>query len=209
MIQPMASPPEMPDPTELYAAASRGEPGAFDLLLERYLPVLHAFVRIRLGPELRRREASMDVVQSVCRQVFAAREVFDFRGEECFRAWLFSSALNKIREKHRFHQLDKRDLSREVHDIEPDGMQLLSSLVTPSQEAMGKETAAALAQALAALPEEHREVISLARIVGLPHRVIAEVMDRSEAAVRQLLGRALVRVTRELRARGVDLGRGT
>ncbi len=39
----------------------------------------------------------------------------------------------------------------------------------------------------------------------LPHAVIAEVMDRSEEAVRQLLARALLRLTHELRARGVDL----
>ena len=49
------------------------------------------------------------------------------------------------------------------------------------------------------------QVITLARIVCLPHRVIAEVMDRSEEAVRQLLARAVLRLTLELRTRGVEL----
>ena len=70
---------------------------------------------------------------------------------------------------------------------------------------MGKEAASALEASLDALSPEHREVITLARIVCLPHRVIAEVMDRSEEAVRQLLARAMLRLTVELRRRGVEL----
>jgi len=58
---------------------------------------------------------------------------------------------------------------------------------------------------MAALSEEHREVITLARLVKLPHRVIAEVLERNEAAARQLLARAMVRLVRELRQRGVDV----
>lgn len=204
----MTQPPETA-PEQLYAAAAAGDPAAFDRLLERYLPQLHAFVRARLGADVRQRETSMDVVQSVCRQLVAARDRFDFRGEERFRAWLFTSALNKIREKHRFHRLGLRDVAREAGG---DGMEVWSAvghLLTPSQEAMGNETAAALAAAMAALSEEHREVITLARIVQLPHRVIAELMDRNEPAVRQLLGRALVRLTKELQARGVDMGQPT
>jgi DNA-directed RNA polymerase specialized sigma24 family protein len=45
----------------------------------------------------------------------------------------------------------------------------------------------------------------MARIVGMPHAVIAEFTGRSEPAVRQLLARALVRLAEELRRRGVDL----
>ena len=41
------------------------------------------------------------------------------------------------------------------------------------------------------LPEDHREVISLSRIVGLPHKEVGEQMGRSEEATRQLLRRAL------------------
>ena len=167
-------------------------------LLARYLPQLHAYVHARLGPSMRARESSMDLVQSVCRELLATRSGFDWRGEELFRAWLFTSALNKIREKHRFHSSARRDPDRESCDAI-----LAQSLLTPSQDAVAAETARLLQQALDSLSEEHREVITLARIVGLPHRVIAEVTGRSEEAARQLLGRALVRLTKELRARGV------
>lgn len=193
-----------PEPEQLFAAAAAGDRVALGALLERYFPQLHTFVRLRLGPGLQARESSMDVVQSVCRQVLSARAVSDFRGEERFRAWLFTCALNKIREKHRFHGYAMRDLGREEHRSRPDDVTALAHLLTPSQEAVGNETAAALEAALAALSDEHREVITLARIVRLPHAVIAEVMGRSEEAVRQLLARALLRLGRELSARGVS-----
>ena len=70
--------------------------------------------------------------------------------------------------------------------------------------AIAAETARQVREALDELSEDHREVITLARIVGLPHRVIAEVMDRTEEATRQLLGRALVQFVLVLKRRGVD-----
>ncbi len=190
---------------ELFAQASSGDRVALDALLERYLPQLHAFVHARLGPGLRPRESSVDVVQSVCRQLLTTRDVFEFRGEERFRAWLFTAALNKIRQKHRLHHVDKRDQGREECAIDYAPFSALANLVTPSQEAVGNETATAVGASLGALSDEHREVITLARVVRLPHRMIAEVMGRSEDATRQLLGRALLRLAGELRARGIEV----
>jgi RNA polymerase sigma-70 factor (ECF subfamily) len=191
--------------SQLFADAAAGDRAALGGLLEAYLPQLHAFVNARLRAGLEPRESSMDVVQSVCRQVLGARPVSEFDGEEHFRAWLFTCALNKVREKARFHRLAKRDVAREAQRAEQDPLSSVAHLLTPSQEAVGKEAADALGASLAALSEEHREVITLARLAELPHAVIAEVMGRSEPAVRQLLARALVRLTHELRARGVQL----
>lgn len=190
---------------ELYERAKGGDAAALELLLEHYLPNLHAFVRLRLGAVVRARESSMDVVQSVCRELLAARPTFEFRGEDRFRAWLFTSALRKILEKQRFHRLAKRDLERELPSPSDDDDAVVANLLTPSMSAIGNETAQALVGALDALSAEHREVITLARVVRLPHRAIAEVMDRSEVAVRQLLSRAMLRLTLELRERGVEL----
>ncbi|MEO6596092.1 MAG: sigma-70 family RNA polymerase sigma factor [Planctomycetota bacterium] len=196
------------DTAKLFEDAAGGDPKALGALLQAYLPHLHAFVSTSLGPNLEPRESSMDVVQSVCRQILSARKVADLDGEDHFRAWLFKCALNKVRDKHRFHRVARRNIGREVPSPEQDAPSSFVHLMTPSQDAVGKETADALSAALAALPPEHSEVIRLARLNGLPHAVIAEVMDRSEPAVRQLLGRALFRLTQELRARGVVFERG-
>lgn len=189
----------------LFDDATRGDRDALDRLLQRYLPQLHAYVHVRLGAELRARESSLDVVQSVCRQLLEARSEFDFRGEERFRAWLFTAALNKVRDRHRELHAAKRDVARERELADAGSASVAFHLLTPSQAAIGNETAAAIGASLAALTEEHREVVTLARLVRLPHQVIAEVMGRSEAATRQLLARAMVRLSRELRERGVDV----
>ena len=185
-----------------FEQARTGDGAALEQLLAQYLPQLHAFVRVRLGP-LRARESSMDVVQSVCRELLDARTPFEFRGEERFRAWLFTAALNKLNDKRSFHGQQRRDVRREDPHAD-EASRLVASLLTPSVDAIGKETAEALQAALAALSEEHREVVTMARIVGLPHRVIAEVLGRSEIAVRQLLVRALLRLAAELRHRGIE-----
>lgn len=193
-----------PTDADLYSNAQAGDAAALHQLIERYLPQLHAFVRLRLAPGLRARESSMDVVQSICGELLAHGSRFEFRGEERFRAWLFTAALNKIREKVRFHRYGKRDVAREEQRNDPDV--LAAGYLTPSRNAIGKETAAALEASLDALSEQHREVITMARVVKLPHSVIAEILGRSEGAARQLLARALVQLSQELRHRGVELG---
>ena len=140
---------------EQFAAARAGDQGAVERLIECYQPRLHAYIRLRLGDRVRAREATMDVVQSVCRELLAAAPGFEFRGEERFRDWLFTAALNKIRDKQRFHGRDKRDVARE-QEIDDVGMQQAASLLTPSVDAIGRETAEALAAALAELDEAHR-----------------------------------------------------
>lgn len=194
----------MPDEPSLYDRATEGDQDALDRLLQRYLPQLHAFVHARLGAQLRARESSLDVVQSVCRELLSAQSKFDFQGEDRFRGWLFTAALNKVRERHRRLHADKRDVAREVDAEVTDSFAAMAHLLTPSQDAIGNETSAALRASLAALSEEHREVITLARLVELPHRVIAELMGRSEEATRQLLARAMVQLVRELGRRGID-----
>jgi RNA polymerase sigma-70 factor, ECF subfamily len=189
--------------------ADRGDREALDELLVRYLPQLHTFVHARLGSALRARDSSVDVVQSVCRQLLAASEKFEFRGEDRFRAWLFTAALNKIRERHRRAHADKRDDQRDggaFDAADASSLAAIAHMLTPSQDAVGRETATALAAALAELSEEHREVITLARLVELPHAVIAEVMGRTEPATRQLLARGMVQLALALRRRGVDSG---
>jgi len=191
------------DEGSLFEQARNGDGKALERLVARYLPQLHAFVRIRLGGSLRARESSMDIVQSACRELLADPSRDEFRGEARFRAWLFTTALNKLREKHRFHGRDKRDAKRERDDVDADGLLQAANMLTPSADAIGREAALALDAAMHALSDEHREVVTMARIVQLPHAVIAEMTGRSEAAVRQLLVRALRALADELRARGV------
>jgi RNA polymerase sigma factor (sigma-70 family) len=139
--------------------------------------------------------------------LLAERERYDFQGEQRFRGWLFTSALNKVRERHRRLHSQKRDAARETPVGDAASFADIAHLLTPSQDAIGNETAVVLRETIGALSEEHREVISLARLARLPHKVIAEVTGRSEPATRQLLARAMVQLVLGLRRRGVDVDR--
>ena len=57
----------------LFDRSTAGEAMAMDSLLEHYLPHLHAFVSVQLSDRLRDREDSLDVVQSVCKDLEIGR----------------------------------------------------------------------------------------------------------------------------------------
>jgi len=185
----------------LVAAARQGQQPAIDDLVAQHLPRLHAYIRLRMGKTLRAREGSMDLVQSVCRELVSHLGDFEYRDEQQFLGWLFTTALRKVQEKQRYHDREARDPAREVADAGDDAL-AAAHLLTPSREAIGRERLQRVADALAALPDDYREVIGLARIAGLSHREIAERMQRSEPATRKLLGRALASL-------GEILGDGT
>jgi len=196
-----------PDDPELstFARAQRGELVLDDLVAE-HLPQLRAYVRAHMIPAMRARESAADIVQTVCRALLAERDRFDFRGEVEFRAWLFTAARRKIFEKLRFHRRGQRDLRREAMPLgDSDLGGGPRPTATPSAIAAANEQLERLEAALDVLSPDDREVIALSRFAELPVAEVAARMQRSEAAVRKLLGRAVVRLTRELRrAEGHD-----
>lgn len=186
------------DPIDkLVAAATRGDEPAVTELLERSLPRLHAFVRLRMGAQIRAREDSFDLVQSVCRIVLEDLDGFEYRGERQFDAWLFTAALNKLRERGRFVGRERRDPKRE-RPLDVESSRVYASMMTPSQVAIGAEAVDRLEAAFDRLPDDYREVITLSRVVRLSHAEIAAQMGRSPNATRTLLGRALARLGDEL-----------
>ena len=178
------------DPVSAGAPADRPP---IDQLLERHLGALRVFVRLHAGEAVRQRESCSDLVQSTCRELIEGLDRFEFRGEAQFRRWLFAAALNKIRERHRYHTAERRDAAREVDSDAALGP-LYASLLTPSRVAMARETVQRLERAFDALPEHYREVILLCRLTGLSHEEVAQQTGRTVDAVRNLLFRALSRL---------------
>jgi RNA polymerase sigma-70 factor (ECF subfamily) len=168
------------------------------VLLEQHLPRLRAYIRLRMGPQLRARESASDLVQSACREVLENIGRYQHRSEANFRRWLFTTAARKVRDRVDYHRADKRDVDREI--TPPDGAvaAVYADFVTPSADLDMRERVARLEAAFDRLPADYREVITLIRIVGLPHREVAEAMGRSETASRMLLYRALAELAAEL-----------
>lgn len=189
----------MEDFAGLVRAARDGDRAARERLLENYLPQIRAYVRLRSGPLLRQRESHSDLVQTVCRQLL--QDLGDYRGEggeASFKAWLFTMALRKLAERGRFHGAERRDPAREVPAATDAGASPLldcyASFCTPSRVAIAREEIARIEAGFDALSDEHREVITLACVVGLPHREIAHELGKTEEAVRKLLSRARARL---------------
>jgi RNA polymerase sigma-70 factor (ECF subfamily) len=177
----------------LVESAAEGDSVAVEALLEKHLPQLRAFLRLRMGPSLRAKESAQDLAQSACLEVLANLNRYQYQGESNFRHWLFTTALRKLKNKVEFYQAAKRDVRREITPGEDQAgvSQVYQTLLTPSQHLQHREDLEAFEAAFDRLSEDHREVVLLARIVGLSHREIAAVMGRTEAATRNLLYRAL------------------
>lgn len=179
------------------AVTDREAPGADArqalLWMQEYLPRLRAFVRSRLPADLRRRESDSDVVQSVCRELIAHGDAFVDRGETGFRGFLFTTATNKVREKLRFHRRRRRDLRRDEPVSRADAAADVQALPPPAA-AMAREHLGRLERAIDRLPAGDREVVTLARLAGLPIDTVATRIGKTEAATRKQLGRALIRL---------------
>ncbi len=194
--------PEDPRTAELVERAAKGDRLAIEELLSDHVARLRAYVRLRMGPRVRSKESSEDLVQSVCREALERLDGFEFRGEASFRNWLFRTAEHKVVDRGRFYARDKRDASRErpvsAGAEDSDILRGLESMFTPSRDAAAHEELERLDHAFADLPPDYQEVILLARVVGLPHAEIAERMGKSVSATWTLLSRALARLARQL-----------
>jgi len=182
---------------ELVEAAARGEGRAVERLLERHLPGLRAFVRLRADRVVRAKESSSDLVQSVCREVLEHMDRFQYRSETGFKQWLYRTAERKIIDRFRYYNAAKRAANREIgsdgSDSETDNGLIDSyrSFYTPSHDAMVREELRQVEEAFDRLPSDYREIITLSRIVGLSNARIAEELERTEASVRNALYRGL------------------
>jgi RNA polymerase sigma-70 factor (ECF subfamily) len=204
------APPSGEDALTLARAAADGDRGAVRTLLERYLPQVRAFVRLRAGPLVRAHESSSDLVQSVCREVLEHAGRFRHPSESAFRQWLLTTALRKIQNRREHWTAQKRDRGREVpldsSSSEPGErdarlFQVYTRFASPSRQAIVREELERVEAAFDELAEEQREVVILAHVVGLSRAEIALRLGKSEGAVRVTLHRALARIAGLLEAR--------
>jgi RNA polymerase sigma-70 factor (ECF subfamily) len=120
-------------------------------------------------------------------------------------AWLrriLVNTLARLVEKQK--KARKRDVRREVsmdrlvEDMENSSAAFEAALVNPSSspsaQAERRELAALVADQLARLPTQYREVIVLRNLEGLPFEEVARRMKRTAGAVRILWLRALDRL---------------
>jgi RNA polymerase sigma-70 factor (ECF subfamily) len=204
----------MSDPSEplspLLEAAAAGDPAALDRLLLRYRPWLALLARLQLGRKLQAKFDPSDLVQQTLLEACQGLPRFRGRGELEFRAWLRQILAHVLAHAARRYQgAGRRDVGREVslHEQLAESSRRLERVLadpatSPSQRAARYEQEVRLAEVLARLPDDYREVIILRNLEGLSHEEAARRLGRSPGAVRMLWVRALGRLRDEMAKRG-------
>jgi RNA polymerase sigma factor (sigma-70 family) len=179
---------------------------AIEMLLVHHLPGIKAWLNLRMGGQLRLRETPEDLVQSVVREALGDLSGFEWRGEPAFRHWLYVKAQRKLIDKARHVGAAQRSPLRERALQDQSGEPWLAArLLSPSAEVASSEEIARIERAFGELSPDHQEAISLRRLCGMAYADIAERMERSEPAARNLVHRGLAKLAlrlAELRAGG-------
>jgi len=133
-----------------------------------------------------------DITQDVLLQI--VRKLPTFRGESAFPTWLHRVTVNAAL-LHRRRQAirEGHGLGTSTIDFQKEEDSLDNSAhrsITPDALILGRETRQQIDKAIAALPEEYREVFLLSDVEGLPNGEIAERLEISLAAVKSRLHRA-------------------
>jgi RNA polymerase sigma-70 factor (ECF subfamily) len=163
--------------------AQQGDVKAFDRLVAEYQGRIYALLYHMTS----NREDAEDLVQEVF--VKAYKALPKFRGQSSFYTWVYRIAVNrainfvKTRKRRRGLSLDDVDLA-----IERDpALVELSGNETPLRQMKLAEMQEKLNEALQTLSENHRTVVVLHDIQGLPHQEIGELLGCSTGTVRSRL----------------------
>jgi RNA polymerase sigma-70 factor (ECF subfamily) len=196
-------------PEVLLTQARAGDGAALGRLLELYRNYLRLQARALIGAGLRVRLDPSDLVQETFLE--AHRDFARFAGqtEGEVVAWLRRILVHNLADQVKRHRARGRDYRRQESleaKLERSSLDVQEALAvglsTPSVRARRREQAVVLADALAELPEDYREVIVLRHVERLKFDEIAARMGRSSGAVRMLWTRALEKLHRLLEDRG-------
>jgi len=186
--------------SRLFRQAREGSPEAIGRLFERYGDRLHALIRLRLGPQLRRRLESRDILQATLLKAFQGIDRFDGSESASLMAWLGRIAHDEICDQADFHGRQKRAAAREERlatGLDP----VAEEIHTEVSRLQWKRDGERLEQAIETLGEAHREVILLRHFEELSFPEIAERLGRSPDACRMLLARAMAALTVKMQSR--------
>jgi len=187
----------------------RGDAKALAAFLESRKPALLSFIERRLGAALRGKLEPTDLFQELAVKSLRELPQTNLEGKDPF-GWLCHLAEQCIVDGHRHFAAGKRECGREIPGNMPvgEGSQdlaalLAASLTTPTQAVVRNERERRLAEAMATLPEEHREALRLRYVEGLPTKDVAARLGKSDVAIRVLLTR-LIQKLQELLGPGED-----
>lgn len=180
----MSTGPRKEDPDkDLVHRAQEGDTRAFDELVRKHSPRLFGLVYNMT----QNREDTHDLLQDIFAKAY--RSLKRFRGKSMFYTWIYSIAvnmtLNFLKKRGRRRAMSLEDMDGAVQNdkefIE------LTSKSDPIREANIHELQKRLNEAMARLSNDHRAVVTMYDIQGMPHADISRILGVSEGTVRSRL----------------------
>lgn len=178
----MDDPPE-PNDNELVARTKAGDVTAFDELVIRYSGRLYGLVYNMTSNH----EDTNDLLQDVFAKAF--RSIGGFRQQASFYTWIHQIAVNMtinfLKKRNRRRGTSLNDVDSGIEN-DPDFIEATAT-TDPRREANLSELQKRLNDAMLKLSEDHRAVVTMFDIQGMPHAEIAKILRISEGTVRSRL----------------------
>ena len=167
----------------LVSRAQAGDATAFDDLVVKYSPRLYGLIYNMTSNH----EDTNYMLQDVFAKAY--RAIKGFRGKSSFYTWIHTIAvnmtLNFLKKRGRRYNLSLDDIDASIQNdkefIE------LTSTTSPVREADLGELQRRLNEAMMKLSDEHRAVVTMFHIQGMPHAEISKILGVSEGTVRSRL----------------------
>lgn len=176
---------ETPEPTDeqLVASTQAGDARAFDHLVVRFSPRLYGLVYNMTSSH----EDTNDLLQEIFAKAY--RSIKGFQGKSSFYTWMHTIAVNMtinfLKKRNRRKTMSLDDVDNGIMN-DPDFIAATSN-GDPSHSANLSELQKKLNESMMKLSHEHRAVVTMFDIQGMPHAEIAKILKISEGTVRSRL----------------------
>ena len=168
---------------QLVARAQAGGSTAFDALIVKHSPRLYALVYNMTANH----DDTDDLLQDVWAKVY--RSIGGFRGQSQFYTWVHSIAanttINFLKKRGRRWTMSLDDLDNGI--LQDKEFTELQAASTPVRDADLGELQKKINEAIQQLTPDHRAVVTMFDIQGMPHADIAKILRISEGTVRSRL----------------------
>ena len=175
--------PRADEDQQLVARTQEGDVAAFDDLVVKYTPRLYGLIYNMTSNH----EDTNDLLQDVFSKAY--KSIRGFRGKSSFYTWIHSIAvnmtLNFLKKRGRRFNLSLDDVDASIQN-DKEFLELTQSS-SPVREADLAELQLRLNEAMMKLSEEHRAVVTMFHIQGMPHAEISKILRVSEGTVRSRL----------------------
>jgi RNA polymerase sigma factor (sigma-70 family) len=175
--------PNLLDDEVLVRRTQRGDTQAFDGLWQKYSSRIYSLIYNMTSNH----EDANDLLLEVFAKAY--RSINGFRGRSSFYTWIHAIAVNMtinfVKKRGRRFQMSLDDLDSNVRNDKE--FIDLTATNTPTREVDLSELQQRLNEAMMKLSLEHRTVVTMFDIQGMPHAEIARILGVPEATVRSRL----------------------